>query len=195
MHLFSDSLSASKNKSPSTSPNTTINNYQLEVVDEFTYLRSTISSKLSLVNLGKCMWKNPRLTIKTKVLVYNPCILNVFLCGSEFCTTYNAQKRRLNVFHRSSLRKLIGISWMSRTPQTFVLSRCGLPTMFTMLRQRRLRWLGHVRRMKDGRIPKDILYGELIVGKRNLERPQLYYRVVCKRYNLLTYQLVPSKAL
>ena len=36
--------------------------------------------------------------------------------------------------------------------------------MFTMVSQRRLRWLGHVRRMEDGRIPKDIFYGELIGG-------------------------------
>ena len=54
---------------------------------------------------------------------------------------------------------------------TFVLhSVC--PTMFTLLRQRRLRCLGHVRRMEDGRIPKvkDILYGEVASGKRSVGR-------------------------
>ena len=70
---------------------------------------------------------------------------------------------------------------MSRTPNTVVLSRCGLTTMFTMLRQRRLRWLSHDRRMNDGRIPKALLYGKLSAGKRNLGRPQLRYRDVCKR--------------
>ena len=30
--------------------------------------------------------------------------------------------------------------------------------MYTLLRQRRLRWLGRVRRMEDGRIPKYIIY-------------------------------------
>ena len=40
--------------------------------------------------------------------------------------------------------------------------------------------LGHVSRMEDGRIPKDILYGELASGKRNSGRPQLRFKVACK---------------
>ena len=55
------------------------------------------------------------------------------------------------------------------------------PSMYTILRQRRLRWLGIVRRMEDGRIPKDILYGELSNGQRAKGRPQLRYKDVCKR--------------
>ena len=35
--------------------------------------------------------------------------------------------------------------------------------------------------MKDGRIPKDILYGKFTAEKHNLGRPQLRYRDVCKR--------------
>ena len=50
--------------------------------------------------------------------------------------------------------------------------------MFTVLLQHRLRWLGHVRRIEEGRIAKYILYGELIAGKRDLGRPQLRYRDV-----------------
>ena len=44
--------------------------------------------------------------------------------------------------------------------------------MFTLLKQRRMRWLGHVVRMDDRRIPKDLLYGELVQGKRPTGRPQ-----------------------
>lgn len=44
-----------------------------------------------------------------------------------------------------------------------------------------MRWLGHVHRMVDGRIPKDILYGELASGKRSVGSPQLRYKDVCKR--------------
>ena len=62
------------------------------------------------------------------------------------------------------------------TKHICVLSRKWLPTMFTILRQRRL---GHVRRMEDNRIPKDILYGAFIAGKRDLGRTQS--RDMCKR--------------
>ena len=130
--------------------------------------------------MNTCDKKNPT-SSKTKVTVYNRCVFSTILYKSESWTTYAAQERRLNIFHTCSLRKLLGITWMSRTPNTVVLARCGLPTVFTMLRQRRLRWLGHVRRMEDGRIPKDLLYGRLIAGERNLGRPQLRYRDTCKR--------------
>ena len=40
--------------------------------------------------------------------------------------------------------------------------------------------MGHVSRMEDGRIPKDVLYRELASGKRNSGRPQLRSRDACK---------------
>ena len=53
--------------------------------------------------------------------------------------------------------------------------------MHTLLKQRRMRWLGHVVRMEDGRIPKDLLYGELAQGTRPIGRPQLRFKDLCKR--------------
>jgi len=66
-------------------------------------------------------------------------------------------------------------------PNAQALERASRPTMYTLLRQRRLRWLGHVCRMEDGRIPKNILYGELASSKRSVGRLQLRYKDVCKR--------------
>ena len=42
-------------------------------------------------------------------------------------------------------------------------------------------WPGHVTRMKDGRIPKDLFYGKLATGKRPTGRSQLRFKDVCKR--------------
>ena len=88
-------------------------------------------------------------------------------------------ERRLNTFHLRSIRRILGISWQDKVTNADVLSRAGLPSMYTLLRQRRLRWLGHVHRMEDGRIPKDILYGELALGRRTTGRPHQRYSDVC----------------
>ena len=62
-----------------------------------------------------------------------------------------------------------------------VLEKAGIPSLYTLLKQRHMRWLGHVTWMKDGRIPKDLLYGELATGKRPTGRPQLRFKDVCKQ--------------
>lgn len=52
--------------------------------------------------------------------------------------------------------------------------------MYTLLCPHFLRWLGLVRRMADGRMPKDLLYGELATGSHGRRRTHLRYKVVCK---------------
>ena len=96
--------------------------------------------------------------------VYNAYVVSTLLYGSKAWTTYK-QERKLYSFHLQSLRGILAISWRDKFPNTEVLDRAGLPTMCTLLRQRRMRWIGHLRRMEHGRIPKDILYGELAAGK------------------------------
>ena len=57
---------------------------------------------------------------------------------------------------------------MRRSTNRDVLFGCGLPTMFTKSKQTALD-------LKYGRVPKVILYGELMAGKRNLM--QLNYAI------------------
>ena len=175
-------------------PVITIDDYELDAVCQFTYIGSTITDNLSLdteINkmIGKAastlarltarVWTSPKLSIKTKMAVYNACVIRTLLYGSKTWNTYAGQERRLNTFHVRSIRRILGMSWQDKVTNSDVLSRAGLPTMYTLLRQRRLRWLGHVRRMEDGRIPKDILYGKLALGRRTTGRPHLRYKDVC----------------
>lgn len=177
-------------------PHISIGDCTLDVVEDFTYLGSTISSSLSLdselnsrigkassamARLSKRVWENSKLTTKTKTLVYQACVLSTLLYGSESWTLYSRQERRLNTFHMRCLRRILEISWKDRIPNKEVLARAETTSIFAMLTKRRLRWLGHVTRMDDGRIPKDILYGELATGTRPTGRPTLRYKDVVKR--------------
>ena len=160
------------------------------------YLGSTITDNLSLdpeidKRIGKtattlaCLtsrvWTNPKLTVKMKMAVYNACILSTLLHGSEIWTMYTHQEKRLNTFHLRSLQCILGISWQDKVTNTDILSCTGLPTIYPLLRQHWLHWLGNVCCMEDGQIPKDVLHGELTSGQRSTGCLQLRYKDVCKR--------------
>ncbi len=70
-----------------------------------------------------------------------------------------------------NLRRLLGFTWPGQGHKR------------KHLVPESLCWIGHVCRMEDGRIPKDILYGELASewGTRPSELSTLGYTVTCKR--------------
>ena len=184
-----------------TPPLITINNEILEVTEQFTYLGSTITSNLSLdkeidtrigkaagvmAKLSKRVWENKCLTKNAKLKVYQACVLSTLLYGSESWTAYSRQENRLESFHLRCLRRILHISWQDKVNNIAVLDQAGTLSIHLLLCQRRLRWLGHVRRMENGRILKDILYRQLKIGHRLLGRPMLRFKDVCKRDMKLT---------
>ena len=148
----------------------------------FCYLGSTVTENLSLdeelnIRIGKAAttfgrltkraWNNKKLSIKTKISIYKTCVLSILLYGSETWTTYSHQERKCNNFHLRCLRRIIGLNWMDRVTNASVLERADIPSILALIKQKRLRWLAHVRRMQDGRIPKDLLYDEITRCKRD----------------------------
>ena len=180
-------------------------NQKLVVTDNFTYLGSTMTDNLSLnkeidrrigracgtfSQLKKRVWENKKLTVRTKISVYRACVLSTLLYGSESWAAYAVQEKRLNTFHLRHLRLILGIEWHHKVTKNEVLRRADMDSIYSLLKQRRLRWLGHVRRMDDGRIPKDLLYGELVEGKRSQGRPMQCFRNV-----FLLLSLKPNQSL
>ena len=119
------------------------------------------------------VWSNKKLTENTKIQVYRTCLLSTLMYGGEFWILHVRQERKLNTFHMRCLRRIPNVTWKDRGPNNTVLERAEIPSMYTLLKQRRLCWLGHVVRMDDSPILKNLLYGELANGKRRTGRPQL----------------------
>ena len=107
------------------------------------------------------------ITTETKIKVYRAVVLTALLYGCETWTVYQRHAKKLNHFHTTHLRKLLDVKWQDRIPDTEVLARADLPSIYTILMQSQLRWAGHVVRMSDDRLPKKLLFGELQHGKRS----------------------------
>ncbi|BHF74341.1 hypothetical protein SprV_0501742600 [Sparganum proliferum] len=131
-----------------------VNGTQLQVVENFPYLGSTFSrntkiddevadriSKASQAfgRLQSTITNRQGLQLSTKLKMYKSFILPTLLYGEETWTVYTKQARRLNHFHLSCLRRILRLNWQDRIPDTDVLERTGILSIYTMLRQMQLR--------------------------------------------------------
>ena len=73
-------------------------------------------------------------------------------------------------FHMRHLRYLMGIKWQDKITNNEVLQRANMDGLEAMLMRAQLRWNGHVQRMSDNRMRKQIIYLELSSGASCRER-------------------------
>ena len=170
----------------------------LGVVDNFVYLGSTLSRDASLDaeihfrirnasgafgKLEKRLWADRGISNKTKLAVYKSCVLTTLLYASETWTVLQRHIKLLERFHQKCLRRILSIKWHTPTSDTEVLERAQCCSVATMILSNQMRWTGHVIRMGDERLPKQMFYGELTAGARPQHKPRKRYKD-CIKVNL-----------
>ena len=83
--------------------------------------------------------------------------------------------------HHRCQRSILGISWKDRITNVEIRTRTGQQTMDNILRERRLRWLGHVFRMDHKRIRQQALYWQVPGYKIGPGRPRTNWRGVVSK--------------
>jgi len=58
--------------------------------------------------------------------------------------------------HHKFQRRLMGISWTDKVSNERVRTQTQLEKIDLFIKERRLRWLGHVLRMDDNRLPRQV---------------------------------------
>ena len=172
-------------------PTIMVKGQALQTVNKFIYLGSALTSDTQLdaeisnriakacTSFGRLrakVWERKGITLKTKLKVYKAVVMKSLLHACETWTTYVRHEKILNRFHINSLKKLLHITWKDKIPDTEILERTGLPCIQTELRKNRIRWAGHVTRMPDNRIPKQLLYCQLREGKRSVGRQKKRFK-------------------
>ena len=177
-------------------PEIKIDDQILKTVDAFAYLGSTLTSNNSLDKeisnriakasaafgrLRKRVWDDRGLRAETKCAVYRAVVLSALLYGCEAWTPYRRHIKQMEKFHQRCLRGILNIRWFHRVSNAQVLQQSNLGSIEATLSLCQLRWAGHLVRMEDSRLPKQLFYGELSrdstgKGNRGTGRPKLRYK-------------------
>ncbi|BHF58861.1 hypothetical protein SprV_0100181600 [Sparganum proliferum] len=107
-------------------PQIKVDDAQLQVVDNFTYLNSTLSRSTKVDDevarpiakasqafgrLQNTVCNLHGLQLSTKQKTYKAVILPTLLYGAETRTVYKKQAQSLNYFHLSRLRRILKLRW------------------------------------------------------------------------------------
>ncbi|BHF70026.1 hypothetical protein SprV_0301307500 [Sparganum proliferum] len=170
-----------------TPPRITVDNHQLKTVDNFAYLGSTlfnstriddeVAHRISKASqffdrLQNSAWNHHGLQLNTKLKTFRVVVLTTLFDGAETWTVYSNHSKKLNHSHLSCLCRILKLRWQNRIPDTKVIGRTGIPSIHAMLRQLHLRWGGHLVRMEDIRLPKQLLYYDVAIGARRPGGPK-----------------------
>jgi len=103
------------------------------------------------------LWRDRGVSVAVKARVYSAVVRGVLLYGVESWPLREADCRRLEVFDRGRIRYLLGVRLTDRVSVGQLLARAGVRGLGQLIVERRWRWLGHVMRMGEERVPRRCL--------------------------------------
>ena len=171
------------------------------MVASFCYLGDMLSAAggcdLSAITRIKAAWKKFRellpiltsrhLSYKTRGRVYSTCVRSVMLHASETWPLSKPNLQRLQRNDRAMVRQICNIKPqdIATTRSNKLLLQLGLDDLDLILRERRLRWYGHVER-SDGAIKAAC--NIQAAGTRGPGRPKMTWKQLterdCREWNL-----------
>ena len=111
----------------------------MEIVESFTYLGSIIDGKggteadvrtrigkprTAFANLSN-VWKASKISISTKIRLFNSNVKSVLLCGCETWKTTQGVTNKLQVFVNRCLRKILKLKWTDKIRNEQLWERTG----------------------------------------------------------------------
>ena len=100
-------------------------------------------------NSLKHIFESRRATLEVKIRLFNSHIQSIFLYNSELWTLTKSLKNTVDVFQRNTLRKIINIRWPNKIRNEDLYEKCGVKEWSKIVKERRLRWYGHLLRLAN----------------------------------------------
>ena len=93
-------------------------------------------------------------------------ILHLLMAYCETWVAYHRHVKVLEQFQQRILRSILGVHWQDRITNASILEQADTPSIEAHIVKSQLSWAGHVRRMPDTRVPKQLLYAEFSSEER-----------------------------
>ena len=114
---------------------------------------------------------------EAKVAIYKSVLVPTVLYGSECWVLQDSHRSKINAVGMDYLRGVCGYRRIDKVRNDRVLVECNVKGLLTKQAERGcLRWFGHIERMPDLRVTKQIYEGT-IEGRRNRGRPAKTWEV------------------
>ena len=157
----------------------------LKQVDKFKYLGITMSAKggseeavRARVSAAWTKWRelsgiffDKKMPRKLKIKLYMTVIRPVMLYGGECWTVTKKEEQILETTEMRMLRRIKGVTRKDKIRSVDIRRELGVNEIKEKVREMRLRWYGHVMRMKDNNKVKKLM-NMMVPRKRSRGRPK-----------------------
>ena len=167
---------------------------RLEVVASFCYLGDMLSAasgcELSTTTHVKTVWKkfkklkpvlsSPNLSFKTRGCVYSTCVRSAMLNASETWPVTKPCLQRLQQNDRAMIRQICNVKPQDTATIRSIelLAQLGIEDLDLILKERRLRWYGHVELSNSA---VKTAFDIQVNGKRGPGRPKMTWKQLTER--------------
>ncbi|KAI5635653.1 reverse transcriptase (RNA-dependent DNA polymerase) domain-containing protein [Phthorimaea operculella] len=169
--------------------NIMIEEERVEQVKEFVYLGSKFTSDGKCesdierrVNAGNMVngalhafMNSQKVSNKARLAVHRGVLVPTLMYGSESWVWQKKHESRINAVEMRALRSMIGVKLSDKIRNSVIRERCGIKEdVVTGIEKGMLRWFGHVERMNERRLTKQV-YMANVDGNVGRGRPRRTY--------------------
>ena len=119
--------------------------------------------------------KEKHIPTEVKRLIYTTVLLPTLMYGAETWTLTTKDWSRLVAAEMKPIRIILGKTRLDRLRNEELRKRLDVMPLESRIEQAKLRWLGHLQRMEDGRTPK-LAFNWMPNGRRPTGRPRKRWR-------------------
>lgn len=135
------------------------------------YIKRRIGKATGTLVSLKHIISDGNIKVDQKIQILTTTVFSVLLYASETWTLKENDKKRLLAFEMKCYRRILKIKWTEkRTNEDIRKMICRKYTIIDIIKKRKLQLFGHICRMSDSRLVKQIVFSRM-EGKSRIGRP------------------------